>query len=263
MSQLELIRHSTTKTTTRLVKQVFTDVCGARPCCLLLQVEELQKQVQRLTADRDRMQLHLQVSQQQQRLQASLGASGSYTLPGAGQEQYSAAGYQATAVLAGTGTSAAWEAAVGSASSAGAAVAGSAGDAQEYIPRVSSGGAAAAADSSAQFILQGQQQDVPFASQSAVASAETSSGGGGGSVVGRKLSGSGSGAGSRTAVQPVSAAEQEALCVVQQLRTSLPDASPVQGQLASLMSAIQAGVQERQALAAQGKVLLDMLVGGS
>jgi hypothetical protein len=213
------------------------------------------------------MHLHLQLSEQQQRLQASLSASGSYTLPGAGQEQYSAAGYQSTAVLAGTGASAAWEAAVGSASSAATAVgaAGSAGGAQEYIPRDSSGGAAA--PNGSQFSLQGQQQDALLASQSAAASAEMSVVGGG--VVGRKLStslsgsGSGSGAASCAAVQPVSAAEQEALCVVQQLRTSLPDASPVQGQLASLMGAIQAGVQERQALAAQGKVLLDMLVGGS
>jgi hypothetical protein len=58
-------------------------------------------------------------------------------------------------------------------------------------------------------------------------------------------------------------ADQEALYVVQQLKMALPDASPAHGQLALLMSAIQAGVQERQALAAQGKVLLDMLVGGS
>jgi hypothetical protein len=217
------------------------------------------------------MQLHLQVSQQQQqqqRLQASLSTSGSYTLPGAGQEQYSAAGYQATAVLAGTGASNAWGAPVDSASSVATAAgaAGTAGGEQDCFPRESSG--KAAAPDGSQFSLQRQQQDAPFASQSKAASAaaaEVPSGDGG--VVGRKLwtslLGSGSGAASRVAVQPVSAAEQDALCVVQQLRTSLPDASPVQGQLASLMNAIQAGVQERQALAAQGKVLLDMLVGGS
>lgn len=53
------------------------------------------------------------------------------------------------------------------------------------------------------------------------------------------------------------------MAAVQQLKTSLPDAPPVQGQLASLMSAIQAGVQERQVVAAQGRVLLDMLVGSN
>jgi len=61
----------------------------------------------------------------------------------------------------------------------------------------------------------------------------------------------------------VSAAEQAAMCAFAQLQMALPDPMPVQGQLASLMDAIQAGMQERQALTAQGQVLLDMLVGGS
>jgi hypothetical protein len=94
----------------------------------------------------------------------------------------------------------------------------------------------------------------------------STSGGGSAAAAGAAEGGTAGGStagGSTAAAQPaVSMAEHEALSVVQQLKTALPQASPVQAQLASLMAAIQAGVQERQALAAQGQVLLDMLVGG-
>jgi hypothetical protein len=213
-------------------------MCCAAHC--LLQVEELQQQVQQLKAERDRAQLHLQIAQQQQRLHASLGAgaannSSGGTLPaGAGAEQFMGSSFLSSAALAGTGGSPAWEAAFGGMGAVTAGV---------PVPDPAVRGQPGSVPS-----MQLQQQTAELSP--AVAAAVTAAAGGAGAA--------------RAAAAPaVSAAEREALTAVQQLRTSLPDAPPVQGQLASLMSAIQAGVQERQVLAAQGRVLLDMLVGSN
>lgn len=232
----------------------------------MLQVVELQKQVQQVKAERDRSQLHLQISQQQQRLQASLsaGASSSYNLP-SGPEQYSGSDQQPPAALAGVGSSAAWGAALGGSGAAALAGTGSTAGAQEYMPKPLSDGAAAAnilqGQVGSQSSMQAQHLSGPLTGSVARAgSAGLASGEGtrrSSASVSRSGSGSAQPAGAQAAI---SAAEQEAICVVQQLRASLPDAAPAQGQLAALMNAIQAGVQERQALAAQGKVLLDMLV---
>lgn len=63
------------------------------------------------------------------------------------------------------------------------------------------------------------------------------------------------------APQTTGAPDRDALAVVEELSSSLgPGASPVQGQLAALMAAIQAGMRERQQLAAQGQLLLQMVV---
>jgi hypothetical protein len=50
------------------------------------------------------------------------------------------------------------------------------------------------------------------------------------------------------------------MAVVARLSAALPATAPVQSQLTALMSAIQAGVDERRALAAQGQLLLGLLV---
>lgn len=219
--------------------------------CCLLQVEELQQQVQQLKAERDRAQLHLQIAQQQQRLHASMSAGaannsggGSSTLPlGAGAEQFSGSSFLSAAALAGTGGSSAWEAAFGS---MGAAAGAPAPDTASAVQL------ACGQPGSAVTSMQLQHQAAGLSPAAALAAAAL-----------------GAGAACAVASSPaqpaaaVSAAEQEAMAAVQQLKTSLPDALPVQGQLASLMSAIQAGVQERQVLAAQGRVLLDMLVGSN
>lgn len=49
---------------------------------------------------------------------------------------------------------------------------------------------------------------------------------------------------------------------MEQLSSSLPPASALQvhEQLAALMAALQSGMRERQQLAAQGQLLLDMVV---
>jgi hypothetical protein len=62
-----------------------------------------------------------------------------------------------------------------------------------------------------------------------------------------------------------SSSSHAALALAQQVAQALPGHpdSSLQGQMASLMSAIAAGVEERKALAAQGQVLLEMVTGGS
>lgn len=212
----------------------------------MLQVEELQQQVQQLKAERDRAQLHLQIAQQQQRLHASLsagaannsGGSSSSTLPpGAGAEQFLGSSSLSAAALAGTRGSPALEAAFGS---MGAAV-----------------GAPVPDTVAAVQLACGQPGSVPSmqlqhqAAGLSPAAPAVAGGAGAARVV------------ASSPARAASAAEQGVMAAVQQLKTSLPDAPPVQGQLASLMSAIQAGVQERQVLAAQGRVLLDMLVGSN
>jgi hypothetical protein len=62
-----------------------------------------------------------------------------------------------------------------------------------------------------------------------------------------------------------SSSSHAALALAQQVAQALPGHadSSLQGQMASLMSAIAAGVKERKALAAQGQVLLEMVTGSS
>jgi hypothetical protein len=62
-----------------------------------------------------------------------------------------------------------------------------------------------------------------------------------------------------------SSSSSAALALAQQMANALPVQadSSLQGQMASLMSAIAAGVEERKALAAQGQVLLEMVTGAS
>lgn len=55
----------------------------------------------------------------------------------------------------------------------------------------------------------------------------------------------------------------EAMTLVQQVAKALPVECPVQQQLSSLMSAIADGIEERKALAAQGQMLLGMVMGTS
>lgn len=278
----------------------------------LLQVEQLLQQLQQLKAERDRLQLHLDIAQQQQRLQASLSSGGSssrslaaaapasgsgsgyhtvhYTLPGSSSQF----GTATSAALAGVSGSAAVQTALGNfgLSAAGpqepaASVPLPMPAAAAAVRQQSGGGAAQLMPAS---LLQ-SQQGVMLAHASAPTAAAGSMGGAptaaavfssGGSFPMHSASQGGvalsmgeqaampahtaAANGDRasfTAQAAASDADQEALYVVQQLKMALPDASPAHGQLASLMSAIQAGVQERQALAAQGKVLLDMLVGGN
>lgn len=203
----------------------------------MLQVEELQQQVQQLKAERDRAQLHLQIAQQQQRLHASLSA-GAANNSGGSKSSALGSSFLSAAALAGTGGSPAWEAVFGS---MGAPV-----------------GAPVPDRAAAVQVATGQPGSVPSMQLQHQAAGLSPAGP---AVVG--------GAGAARAVvasspaPAASAAEQEVMAAVQQLKTSLPDAPPVQGQLASLMSAIQAGVQERQVVAAQGRVLLDMLVGSN
>lgn len=56
---------------------------------------------------------------------------------------------------------------------------------------------------------------------------------------------------------------REALSLARQVSRSLPAEAHVQQQLTSLITAIAAGIQEREALATQGQVLLGMVVGAS
>uniref|UniRef100_A0A383WA50 Uncharacterized protein n=1 Tax=Tetradesmus obliquus TaxID=3088 RepID=A0A383WA50_TETOB len=62
-----------------------------------------------------------------------------------------------------------------------------------------------------------------------------------------------------------SSSSSAALALAQHMAKALPGQpdSSLQGQMASLMSAIAAGVEERKALTAQGQVLLEMVTGGS
>jgi hypothetical protein len=69
----------------------------------------------------------------------------------------------------------------------------------------------------------------------------------------------------RSSGSGVHGSSHAALALAQQVAKALPGQadSSLQGQMASLMSAIAAGVEERKALAAQGQVLLEMVTGGS
>lgn len=273
-------------------------------------MQHLQQQLQHLKAERDRLQLHLQIAQQQQRLQSSLSAGGSSNFamqPAAALEHEVGPGSQSAATLSGTAASAALQAALGSFASTTSAAAGPHSSAaavgggsrhtsdQGAEPVLPTSMAPAAAPQpakgddlhvkllpvhdSVRSSMQVQQVASPLTPTAAAGSATAAGMGllsfngirrntsmstsGGGDISAAGAGGVGVAGGGTAAAQPaVSMGDQEALCVVQQLKTALPQASPVQTQLASLMAAIQAGVQERQALTAQGQVLLDMLVGG-
>jgi hypothetical protein len=56
-------------------------------------------------------------------------------------------------------------------------------------------------------------------------------------------------------------ADRSAMTLAQQLAAALPAGSVLQTQLSSLMQAIASGMQERKALAAQGQLLLGLVVG--